>query len=79
MSTSNKKAGVAAVLGIGAGVFAMWKYQNLSPEDKEKIKSKIENTGKKISDTYEEVEEKLTEKFATLKDKVKQEIETLNS
>ncbi len=79
MSTSNKKAGLAAVLGIGAGVFAMWKYQNLSTEDKEKIKSKIDKTSKKISDTYTEVEEKLSEKYSQLKDKVKHEVEELNS
>lgn len=71
MSTSNKKAGIAAVLGIGAGLFAMWKYQNLSPEEKEKIKATIKKTGNKITNTYEEVEEKLSEKYTQLKDKVK--------
>lgn len=79
MSTSTKKAGLAALLGVGAGVFAMWKYQNLSQEEKDKIKSKVEKTGKKITDTYTEVEDKLSEKFTEIKDKIKQEVEEITN
>ena len=79
MNNRNKKAGVAALLGIGAGVFAWWKYKNLSPEEKAKLKSKIDHTGTKIKETYNDVEDTLSEKFAQLKDKVKHEVEEISS
>jgi uncharacterized protein HemX len=55
MKSNSKKAGLAALLGIGAGVFAWWKYKNLSPEEKANVKAKIDNTGAKIKETYNDV------------------------
>jgi uncharacterized protein HemX len=79
MNNSSKKAGLAALLGVGAGIFAWWKYKNLTPEEKANVKAKIDNTGAKIKETYNEVEDTLSGKYAQLKDKVKQEAEQLKS
>ena len=79
MNNRNKKAGLAALLGLGAGVFAWYKYKNLSPEEKAKLKSKVDDTGAKLKSTYKDVEDTLSEKYAQLKDKVKHEVEEINS
>ncbi|MFT5908091.1 MAG: hypothetical protein ACI836_001251 [Saprospiraceae bacterium] len=79
MKSNSKKAGLAALLGIGAGVFAWWKYKNLSPEEKANVKAKIDNTGAKIKETYNDVEDTLSEKYTQLKDKIKTEVAQVNS
>lgn len=79
MKNRKSKAGILALLGIGAGALAWWKYNNLSPEEKEKLKAKLDDTGSKIKETYTDVEEKLTEKYAQIKEKVKQEMEEVAS
>ena len=36
----NKDKGLLALLGIGASAYAYWKYKQLTPEEKAKIKDK---------------------------------------
>ncbi|NND88398.1 MAG: YtxH domain-containing protein [Flavobacteriaceae bacterium] len=62
--------GLLALLGVGAGVFAWWKYKNMTPAEKAKIKSQIENTGQKIKSTAQNVEETISEKYDRIKDTV---------
>ncbi|EDM44523.1 hypothetical protein SCB49_13165 [unidentified eubacterium SCB49] len=77
MNNRSKKVGIAAIVGIGASVFAWWKYKNLSPEEKANLKAKIDETGSKIKNTYHDVEDSLSEKYTQLKDKVKHEVEEI--
>lgn len=70
---NNKGKGLLALVGLAAGAFAFWKYKNLSPEEKQQLKSKVNDTGRKIKDTVSDVEASISEKYDTLKNKAKQE------
>lgn len=59
--------GLLALLGIGAGVFAWWKYKNLSPEKKEELHAKANEVGQKVKDTYNDVESTVKSKYDELK------------
>ncbi|MEO8934463.1 MAG: YtxH domain-containing protein [Xanthomarina sp.] len=60
--------GLLALLGIGAGVYAWWKYKNMSPEKKEELHNKVNEVGQKVKDTYNDVESTVKNKFDELKD-----------
>lgn len=76
MKTQEKK-GLLALLGLGAGVFAWWKYRNMSPEKKEELHSKVKDVGKKITDTVNDLDAKATQKYNQLKDSVTREVNEL--
>lgn len=59
--------GLLALLGLGAGVFAWWKYKNLSPEKKEELHSKANEVGQKVKDKYAAVESSVKTKLDELK------------
>ncbi len=59
--------GLLALLGIGAGVYAWWKYKNLTPEKKEELQAKANEVGQKVKDTYNDVESTVKDKFDDLK------------
>jgi uncharacterized protein HemX len=71
-----KKKGLLALLGIGAGVFAWWKYKNMSHEKKEELHSKVNDVGQKVKDTFNDVSQKVKETVndveTTVKDKYDQ-------
>jgi uncharacterized protein HemX len=75
---ANKK-GLLALLGIGAGVFAWWKYKNLSEEEKEALKAKIDKAGETIKNMATKVEESVSETYEHIKTKVQQEVNDLKS
>jgi|SRR5690554_3450187 len=70
---SRKRNALFAGLGVAAaGVFAYWKYKTMSAEEKQQLKSKVNDAGRKIknnvnkaekaiADTYEEVKSKAGE------------------
>jgi|GEM_PF-925672 len=70
---SRKRNGLLAGLGIAAaGAIAYWKYKTMSAEEKQQLKSKVNEAGRKIksnvnkaekaiADTYEEVKTKAGE------------------
>ncbi|EAP86376.1 MULTISPECIES: hypothetical protein [Croceibacter] len=62
--------GLLALLGLAAGAFGFWKYKNMTPEEKAKLKERANNAGKKIKETYDDVEGQLSEKIDKLKDSV---------
>ncbi|TDU40064.1 fatty acid retinoid binding protein Gp-FAR-1 [Gelidibacter sediminis] len=71
--------GLLALLGLGAGVFAWWKYKNLSPEQKNKLHSKVNDVGQKVKDTYTEVESSVKSNLDSLKNSaqnVKSDVKT---
>ncbi|QAA80999.1 YtxH domain-containing protein [Aequorivita sp. H23M31] len=70
---STKRTGLLALIGIAAGAFAFWKYKNMTPEEKEKIKSKVSDTGRRIKETVGDVESTISDKYDSLKNKAKQE------
>lgn len=69
----NKKTGLLALIGLAAGAFAFWKYKNMSPDEKDRIKSKVSDTGRKIKETVDDVETSISDKYDQLKNKGKQE------
>ncbi|MGJ8666041.1 MAG: YtxH domain-containing protein [Patiriisocius sp.] len=71
----NKK-GLLALLGLGAGVFAWWKYKNMSQDQKDALKAKVTKTGDKIKDTVADVEGTITEKYDELKKAAKKQADT---
>lgn len=66
MKKQNGK-GLLALLGIGAGVYAWWKYNNLSPERKKELHGKVNEVGQKVRDTVNDVETTVKHKFDDLK------------
>ena len=71
--------GLLALLGIGAGVFAWWKYKNLTPEKKEELHSKVNEVGQKVKDTYNDVESTVKDKYDDLKNGAKKEVNDLTN
>ncbi len=74
-----KGTGLLALLGVAAGAFAFWKYKNMTPAEKEKLKSKVNDTGRKIKETVGEVESTISDKYDQLKNKGKQEYKDVTS
>lgn len=70
---NNKGKGLLALAGLAAGAFAFWKYKNMTPEEKNRIKSKVSDTGRKIKETVGDVESTISEKYESLKNKAKQD------
>ncbi len=70
---NNKGKGLLALLGIAGGAFAFWKYKNMSPEEKQKLKDKATETGRRIKEKAGEVEDTISEKYEQLKNAAKKE------
>lgn len=66
MKTQEKK-GLLALLGIGAGIFAWFKYRNLTPEKKEELHNKVKAVGDKINNTVNDLDAQASRKFNELK------------
>ena len=74
MTTRNQNAGIAAaLLGLAGGLFAWWRYNNATPEEKERLKNKVNELGTKLKDTYSDVEDTVADNVATLKNKLSKE------
>ncbi len=74
MITRNQNAGIAAaLLGLAGGLFAWWRYNNATPEEKARLKNKVNELGTKLKDTYTEVEDTVSDNVATLKNKLAKE------
>jgi hypothetical protein len=67
-----KKGGLLALLGLAGGAFAYWKYKNLSPEEKEKLKQKARKIGKDVKEAAGDVEQTISEGLDQLSDKAKE-------
>jgi uncharacterized protein HemX len=76
---NNKGKGLLALLGIGAGAFAFWKYKNMTPEEKQQLKSKVNDTGRKIKETVDDVESSISDKYERLKGSAKKEVSDVTS
>ncbi|KXO00196.1 hypothetical protein LS48_06955 [Aequorivita aquimaris] len=76
---NNKGKGILALLGVAAGAFAFWKYKNMSPEEKQRLKDKANETGRKIREKVEDVEETISEKYDQLKSSAKKEAKDLTN
>lgn len=77
MKKQNGK-GLLALLGIGAGAWAFWKYKTMSPEKKEELKSAISDAGDKLKKTVSELESTVTENYDKTKSSVKEKIKEVN-
>lgn len=66
--------GLLALLGIGAGVYAWWKYKNMTPEKKEELHAKANEVGQKVKDTYNDVESSVKSKYDELKHGAQKEV-----
>ena len=74
MTARNQNAGIAAaLLGLAGGLFAWWRYNNATPEEKERLKNKVNELSTKLKDTYTEVEDTVSDNVATLKNKLAKE------
>jgi uncharacterized protein YjbJ (UPF0337 family) len=71
--------GILALLGLAAGAFGFWKYKNMTPEEKAKLKERANNAGQKLKDTFDDVEGQVSKKIDKLKDSVNKEISDLKS
>lgn len=71
--------GLLALLGIGAGIYAWWKYTNMSPDKKKELHAKVNDVGQKMKDTYNDVESTVKSKYDDLKHGVQKEVNNLNN
>ena len=74
-----QKRGLLALLGIGAGVFAWWKYKNMSPEKKEELHAKANEVGQKVKDTVNEVGQKMKDTAHDVESAVKDQYDQLKN
>lgn len=64
----NQKTGLLALIGAGiAGGLAYWKYKTMSPEEKAKLKGRVNEAGNKIKETAEDINKSISEKYTELK------------
>lgn len=71
--------GLLALLGIGAGVYAWWKYRNLTPEKKDELHAKVNEVGQKMKDTYNDVETTVKGKYDELKNTAQKEMNDMKN
>lgn len=76
---NSKGKGLLALAGLAAGAYAYWKYRNLSVEEKQQLKSRVQDTGRKIKNTVGDVESSISEKYESLKNKAQKEYNSPNS
>lgn len=70
----SKKGGILALLGLAAGAFAFWKYNNLPPEKKDELKARVNDAGRKLKNKVDDVENTISEKYDQYKNKANQDI-----
>ncbi|RDK85237.1 YtxH domain-containing protein [Marinirhabdus gelatinilytica] len=64
----NQKTGLIALIGAGiAGGLAYWKYKTMSPEEKQQLKSRVNNAGDRLKETASDVERSISDKYKELK------------
>lgn len=78
MKTQQKK-GLWALLGIGAGLFAWFKYRNLTPEKKDELHNKVKAVGDKINNTVNDLDAQATRKFNELKNSATREVKDMTN
>ena len=71
--------GLVALLGIGAGIYAWWRYRNMSPERKEELHNKVNEVGQKFKDTYDDVEATVKSKYDDLKNAAQNELKDVKN
>lgn len=79
MNNGQKKGIAAALVGIGAGALAWWQYKRMSPEQKQRLKSKVNDAGDSIKDTARNVESSISEKYDQLKNTTKEKVEEIKN
>ncbi|MCW5519441.1 YtxH domain-containing protein [Aureitalea sp. L0-47] len=65
------KGKIVALLGLAGGAFAYWKYKNLSPEEKERLKEKAKKVGDEVKEAAVDIKDTLTEEFDKFSGNVK--------
>ncbi len=75
----NNKKGILALLGIAAGAFAFWKYKNMTPAEKQRLKDKANNVGDRIKDTAQRAENTVKEKYDSMKKSAEEEYKDVKS
>lgn len=76
MARKNKN-GLLALLGIGAGAWAFWKYKNMSQQEKEELKSKISDAGEKLKKTVNDLEATVSDEYGRIKGSAKQKVDKI--
>lgn len=76
---NNKRTGLLALLGAAAGAFAFYKYKTMSDQEKQDLKDKVSDTGRKLKEKVGEVENTLSSKYDELKKKGKEEYNDITS
>ena len=66
--------GLLALLGIGAGIYAWWKYSNMSSDKKRELHAKVNDVGQKVRDTYSDLESTVKSRYEDLKHGVEKEV-----
>ena len=77
MGKQNNK-GLLALLGIGAGAWAFWKYKNMSPEKKEELKSAIYKAGDKLKETVNDLESTVAKNYDRTKSSVQNKVNEIS-
>lgn len=65
------KGKILALLGLAGGAFAYWKYKNLSPEEKERLKEKAKKVGDEVKEAAVDIKDTLSEEFDKFSGNVK--------
>lgn len=75
---SRKRNGILAGIGVAAaGAFAYWKYKTMSAEEKEQLKSKVNEAGRSIKNNVNKAEKAITDTYDEVKSKANKEINNI--
>ena len=66
---NQKRTGLLALIGAAAGAYAFYKYKTMSQEEKQQLKDKVTDTGRKIKETVGDVESTISNKYDEFKNK----------
>lgn len=74
---NRKGKGILALAGLAAGAYAFWKYQKMTPEDKQDLKNKINKKGENLKNKVDSFKSSIAKTSRKAKDKSEEALETL--
>ena len=70
---NNNTKGILGLIAVAAGAFGVYKYKNMSLEEKEALKEKARKAGDALKDSFNEVEDQVSERLTYLKNTLERE------
>ncbi|TVZ51408.1 YtxH domain-containing protein [Dokdonia sp. Hel_I_53] len=70
---NNNTKGILGLVAVAASALGIWKYKNMTPEEKASLKDKARKAGDTLKESYTEVEDQVSERLTSLKNALDRE------